>query len=285
VLADAAPPGLAIGLGGLGLSLFDLVRIYGAIARGGESLELRETLDGPSLGGMVQGAGFRKALDPEPRTPSPEPGPRVLDARAAWYLTSILAEVPAPNDAAPQGISYKTGTSYGYRDAWAIGYDGRHVVGVWVGRPDGAPVPGLKGVDAAVPILLDAFTRLGPRVPLPGPPAGVLTAATNALPPTLRHARVRDAGVGAAPAGPEIAFPPDGARLDLGFDQGAGADAILSLKVRNGYPPFTWFADGRPIGQDPFARTAEWRPVGPGYAAISVVDGRGRASRVRVYLQ
>jgi penicillin-binding protein 1C len=108
-------------------------------------------------------------------------------------------------------------------------------------------------------------------------------AATNALPPTLRHARVRDAGVGATQAGPEIAFPPDGARLDLGLDR--GADATLSLKVRNGYPPFTWFADGSPIGQEPFARTTEWRPAGPGYAAIAVVDGQGRASRVRVYLQ
>ncbi|WP_295388355.1 penicillin-binding protein 1C [uncultured Thiodictyon sp.] len=264
LLAEGAPPSLAIGLGGLGLSLFDLVRIYGAIARGGQSLDLHETLDGPAAAG---------------------PGRRVLDARAAWYLTSILSEVPAPNDAAPRGISYKTGTSYGYRDAWAIGYDGRRVVGVWVGRPDGAPVPGLKGVDMAVPILLDAFTRLGPRSPLPSAPAGVLMAATNALPPTLRHARVRDAGVGAAPAGPEIAFPPDGARLEVGFNQAAGPGATLALKVRNGYPPFTWFADDRPIGQEPFARTIEWQPVGPGYAAISVVDGRGRSSRVRVYLR
>ncbi|WP_295443421.1 penicillin-binding protein 1C [uncultured Thiodictyon sp.] len=264
VLADGAPPGLAIGLGGLGLSLFDLVRIYAAIARGGESLDLHETLDGPAVVG---------------------PGRRVLEERAAWYLTSILSEVPAPNDAAPQGISYKTGTSYGYRDAWAIGYDGRRVVGVWVGRPDGAPVPGLKGVDMAVPILLDAFTRLGPRSPLPSAPPGALMAATNALPPTLRHARVRDAGVGAAPAGPEIAFPPDGARLDVGFDQADRSGATLALKVRNGHPPFTWFADGRPIGQEPFARTIEWQPAGPGYAAISVVDGRGRSSRVRVYLR
>ena len=287
VLAEGAPPGLAIGLGGLGVSLFDLVRLYGAIARGGERLDLHETPD---------------------RT-TPVPGPPVLDGPAAWYLASILAAVPAPADAAPRGISYKTGTSYGYRDAWALGWDGRHVVGVWVGRPDGAPVPGLKGVEAAVPILLDAFARVGPRVPLPAAPPGVLTAATTALPPTLRHARVRDAGVGAAPPGPEIAFPPDGARLDLGLARapqpvpgpvpGPGAPAPpaadgvddggarpgLVLKVRHGEPPFTWFVDGRPIGQEPYARTAEWHPSGPGYAALLVVDARGRASRVRVMVR
>jgi penicillin-binding protein 1C len=59
----------------------------------------------------------------------------------------------------------------------------------------------------------------------------------------------------------------------------------LVLKVRNGHPPFTWFADGQPIAQDPWARTAEWHPTGPGYAALAVVDGRGRASRVRVYVR
>ncbi|WP_295585997.1 penicillin-binding protein 1C [uncultured Lamprocystis sp.] len=269
VLADAAPPGLAIGLGGLGVTLFDLVRIYGAIARGGAPLDLTDSRDGA-------------AANPDPESIADRP--RVLDARAAWYLTSILQEVPGPVGTAPAGIAFKTGTSYGYRDAWALGYDGRHVVGVWVGRPDGAPVPGLKGVDAAVPILLDCFARLGPRVPLPPAPAGVLLTATQALPPTLRQARVRGAGVGAVATGPEIAFPPDGARLEIGSDTGAGEGGGLALKVRGGQPPFTWFADGRPIGREPFARLLWWRPAGPGFTAIAVVDGHGRSSRVMVYL-
>lgn len=58
-------------------------------------------------------------------------------------------------------IAFKTGTSYGYRDAWSIGFDGRVTIGVWVGRPDGAPVPGLIGRTAAAPILFDAFARTG----------------------------------------------------------------------------------------------------------------------------
>jgi penicillin-binding protein 1C len=263
-LSDTSPPGLAIGLGGVGVTLTDLVRIYGAIARGGRVMPWVETLDpsGPIAAGPAQ---------------------RVLDERAAWYLGSILRDVPAPASASPVGIAFKTGTSYGYRDAWAVGWDGRHVVGVWVGRPDGAPVPGLIGIEAAAPILVDAFARLGPPVPLHSPPPGILVARTNELPPTLRRARVRGAdpyrSTGVGP--PEIAFPPDGARLDLGVEQGGS----LALKVRNGVPPFTWLADGAPIAREPFGRTALWTPSGPGYTVLSVVDGLGRGSRVRVYLR
>ncbi len=276
VLADASPPGLAVGLGGVGVTLMDLIRIYGAIAHGGECLELRETLDpAPADGKAASPIGVpRDSVNPASR--------RVLDARSAWYLGSILREVPAPSNAAPASLAFKTGTSYGYRDAWAIGFDGRHVAGVWVGRPDGAPVPGLVGIDAAAPILIDVFARLGSLVPPPPAPDGVLVAATAELPPTLRQARVRGAGPGSsATPGPEIAFPPDGARLEVGLDQGG----TLALKVRHGAPPFTWLADGAPIAREPYSRTTLWTPQGPGYAVISVIDGRGRSSRVRVYLE
>ena len=276
VLADASPPGLAVGLGGVGVTLMDLVRIYGAIARGGEVLDLRETQDpGSAEGSTASPIGAPKtAVGPVSR--------RVLEARAAWYLGSILRDVPAPSNAASASLAFKTGTSYGYRDAWAIGFDGRHVAGVWVGRPDGAPVPGLVGIDAAAPILVDVFARLGSPVPPPPAPPGVLVAATAELPPTLRQARVRGAGPGAAATpGPEIAFPPDGARLEVGLGQGG----TLALKVRHGAPPFTWLADGALIGQEPYSRTLTWTPAGPGYAVLSVIDGRGRASRVRVYLE
>lgn len=262
--AGAAPelpagraPGLAIGLGGLGLTLADLVRVYGAIARGGRALELTE-LNGRFAGGV---------------------GARVLDAPAAWYLGSILREVPLPADAAPGGVAFKTGTSYGYRDAWAIGFDGRHVAGVWLGRPDGAPVPGMMGLQAAAPLLLESFAALGPGTPLPGPPPGVLSASTMELPPTLRHARV--SGAVPAPAslpGPEIAFPPEGARLAIGVDD------ELALKVRAGRAPYLWLADGVPVAREAFRRTARWRPTGLGYRTLSVVDAEGRASRVRIYL-
>ena len=123
VLADASPPGLAVGLGGVGVTLMDLVRIYGAIARGGEVLDLRrDPGPGVSRGPTASPIGAPKtAVGTLPR--------RVLEARAAWYLGSILRDVPAPSNAASASLAFKTGTSYGYRDAWAIGFDGRHVAG------------------------------------------------------------------------------------------------------------------------------------------------------------
>lgn len=270
VLPDLTPPGLAVGLGGVGVSLTDLVHIYAAIARGGQPVVLRETLatdDG------------QWALD---RGGTPTAAP-VLEPRAAWSVASILAGVPAPTHSASGAVAFKTGTSYGYRDAWAIGFDGRHVVGVWVGRPDGAPVPGLAGIDAAAPILFEVFARLGPHTPLPAAPPGVLHANSAELPPPLRRVQDRHAtALGGADA-PQIAYPPDGARVDLGLNQGRPVD--LALRVRQGVPPFTWFVDDAPVVREPYARTAHWTPAGSGYVRIAVVDARGRSSRVSVFVE
>ena len=124
----------------------------------------------------------------------------MLDERAAWYVASILAGAPGPDHVSPGSIAFKTGTSYGYRDAWAIGFDGRHVIGVWVGRPDNAPVPGLIGIDAAAPILMDAFARIGGTTRAPrraaGNPGGDRrqpAAAAPALPLAERAAGRRGA--------------------------------------------------------------------------------------------
>src|SRR5690606_30938599 len=135
-------PSLAVGLGGVGISLRDLVSVYAAIGNGGMSVSLRD--------------GIKAAETAQHAAP-------VLDPVAAWYVADILADVAPPLNGSPGRIAYKTGTSYGYRDAWAIGFDGRTVIGVWVGRPDGAPVPGLAGITGAAPILFEAFDRLGQR--------------------------------------------------------------------------------------------------------------------------
>src|SRR6478736_5165475 len=169
VLPKGEAPGLAMGLGGVGVTLTDLVALYCGLARLGTTVALTERVDGE------QG-------DNTPR--------RLIDPVAAWQVANVLLGTPPPDNAAGGCIAFKTGTSYGYRDAWAIGFDGRYTIGVWVGRPDGAPVPGLVGRAAAAPILFDAFARTG-KLPaaLPRAPTGARIAATAKLPPPLQRFR------------------------------------------------------------------------------------------------
>jgi penicillin-binding protein 1C len=245
------------------VTLRDLVSIYAAIARGGAPVHLEDGI-GPAAPDTVVAAP-------------------VLDKVAAWYVSDILSDVPPPLNGSFGRIAYKTGTSYGYRDAWSIGFDGKTVIGVWVGRPDGTPVPRLSGIGSAAPILFEAFDRLGtPAVPLPGPPPGAIIATNAGLPGPLRRFRNPDANLVAADPAPEIAFPADGVDIDLGL--AAGGDRPLTVKVRNGVPPFTFFANGAPFGRSAFARQESWRPDGPGYVTLSVLDAEGRSAMVRVFV-
>jgi penicillin-binding protein 1C len=262
-LPDMSAAGLAVGLGGVGISLRDLVALYGAIARGGRPVALH--------------------AEPAPRTPTAEPAP-VLEPLAAWYVADILADVPPPTIGARGRIAYKTGTSYGYRDAWSIGFDGRTVIGVWAGRADGAPVSGLSGIGTAAPVLFEAFDKMGgDRVPLAPAPRGALIAGNGDLPAPLKRFRGNDIVAGKSPDTPEIAFPPDGVQVDLGIR--AGDPMPLMIKIRNGQPPFTWFANGLPIARTPFARSESWAPDGPGFVTLSVVDSAGRSDRVTVFVE
>ncbi len=263
LLPDQTAAGLAVGLGGVGVTLRDLVSIYAAIGRGGSPVKLRD------------------GVTPAPEQPALSP--QVLDPVAAWYVTDILRDVPPPLTGTPGRIAYKTGTSYGFRDAWSVGYDGKTVIGVWVGRPDGAPVPGIAGITAAAPILFEAFDRLGsPAAPFRSAPPGVLFATNAELPAPLKRFRHPDDDVVAKDAAPEIAYPADGVDVDLGL--AAGADAPLMVKVRNGSPPFTFFANGAPFGRTAFARQEAWTPDGPGYVTLSVVDSKGRSAAVKVFI-
>jgi penicillin-binding protein 1C len=262
-LPDMSAAGLAVGLGGVGISLRDLVSVYAAIARGGRPVALHP--------------------EPVPIVVSADTAP-VLDPLAAWYVSDILADVPPPTIGARGRIAYKTGTSYGYRDAWSIGFDGRTVIGVWAGRADGAPVSGLSGIGTAAPVLFEAFDKMGgERAPLPPAPRGALISSNGELPAPLKRFRGTDTLANKAPDTPQIAFPPDGVQVDLGIR--AGDPMPLMIKIRNGQPPFTWFANGVPIAQTPFSRAESWEPDGPGFVTLSVVDSAGRSDRVTVFVE
>ncbi|EIC22670.1 penicillin-binding protein 1C [Thiorhodovibrio frisius] len=260
------PAGLAIALGGVGLRLRDLMALYTAIARGGQPVALSE----------------QRALSTTSPTRRPSPPTPVLDPRAAWYLTSILSGANATNGGAA-AIAVKTGTSFGYRDAWALGFDGRHVVGVWAGRPDGAPVTELTGASVAVPILVDAFARLGRPTAFPAAPPGILQLSSDQLPSPLQKVGSRSAHGFASPQ-VQIAYPPDGARIDLNAANSSSSPPALILKARGGQPPFRWIINGQPIRSDAFARSSRWYPDGRGFARVLLIDAAGSQATTQIFI-
>lgn len=244
-LPDGEEPGLAIALGGLGTTMADLMNLYAGIARGGVTAPLHWR-----AGGVAEGQ-------------------RILSDTAAWYLGDILSEVPPPPNAPRIGLSYKTGTSYGHRDAWAFGFDGRHVVGIWMGRADGAAVPGAFGAALSAPLLFEAFSRIDEHVtPRRPPPPGALTLSNAQLPGPLRRFDP-DAGIVEA-NGPVITFPPEGAVL------AHQPDLPLLARVAEGTPPFTWLWNGAPVATGLHDREIALETQA-GFAELTVIDAAGRA--------
>jgi penicillin-binding protein 1C len=257
-------PGLAMGLGGVGVTLQDLAMLYSGLPRLGTTRPLREIMD-----------------QHEAREPM-----RLMDRVAAWEVGNVLLGTPPPENAPRNHIAFKTGTSYGYRDAWSVGFDGRMTIGVWVGRPDGAPVPGLIGRNAAAPILFDAFARSGKApAPLPRPPKGTLVDTNARLPSPLR--RFRPSGdlirAGSAQA-LHIQFPLDGSRVDVDRSDGPEA-AAMPVRVSGGVLPITMLLNGRAVGEIDGRRQSLVDPPGPGFARLTVIDATGAADTVVLRIQ
>jgi penicillin-binding protein 1C len=265
VLPKDEAPGLAMGLGGVGVSLQDLALLYAGLARLGATHPLREIMD---------------ASD-DPREPR-----RLMEQVAAWQVGNVLLGTPPPENATGGRIAFKTGTSYGYRDAWSVGFDGRITIAVWVGRPDGAPVPGLVGRTAAAPILFDAFARTG-KLPaaLPRPPKGALIAANPKLPLPLRRFRqIGDLVRSGAETAPHIQFPLNGSRIDI--DRAGGREAsAMPVKVSGGALPMTMLVNGISVGEIDGRRQRLIDPPGPGFARLTVIDATGTADTVVVRIE
>ncbi|MDY7550955.1 penicillin-binding protein 1C [Pseudomonas veronii] len=165
-LPALAEPNLALILGGAGSRLEDLVSGYSAFARDGRSATIRLQPD-----------------DTLKERPLLSPG-------SAWIVRRILSGQARP-DRDPRAelvqrpvLAWKTGTSYGFRDAWAIGVGPRYLIGVWIGRPDGTPVPGQFGLASAAPLMLQVHDVLtnrdsqrGISAPVKPVPANVGVAA------------------------------------------------------------------------------------------------------------
>jgi penicillin-binding protein 1C len=161
-LPRGVAPNLSVILGGAGVRLEDLAGAYTALNRGGVAGRVRYSADA--------------ALTER----------RLLSDGAAWIVRDILEANPRPGYApgtfdpgSRPRVAWKTGTSYGFRDAWAVGATRAYTVAVWIGRPDGTPLPGQYGAVTALPLLFQVVDSLprGALAATPQPPPASVTQA------------------------------------------------------------------------------------------------------------
>ncbi len=235
-LPAGGAPGLPVALGGVGITLEDLVALTAALGDG-------------RAGRVVWRAGERGTLR------------ALVSPAAAGAVRAILAASPVPQgfppQASPPRYAWKTGTSWGHRDAWAVGMSATHTIGVWVGRPDGTPLPGETGRRLALPLLLRAFALMPDPGPLP---------QAEPLPPAPALARL-----GAREADRlRLVFPPPGGQLALG--------RAVTLRAAGGQRPLTFLVDGAPVASERHRRDALWLPASPGAYRVTVIDSSGVAA-------
>lgn len=254
--AQTKAPGLALALGGEGVTLRDLAVLYAALGDEGVAKPLAWT-------------------EEEARRRARSGGHRLVRPEAARQVLDILREAPAPKGRIPSaltqggpGMAYKTGTSYGFRDAVAAGVVGGYVIIVWTGRADGGARGGLTGREAALPMLFDA--------------ADVLAAPASSAPRiTPKDAPAALATLERPDAGPNLIFPPNGATVQVE----AFGPSSRGLVLAAGGEALRWYVEGRPLPVDAVSGRAVWRPSAPGFYDVTVIDGQGREARSKVRIK
>ena len=263
------PNNLAIALGGVGFSLYDLTKAYLHIANPESAVELKSLYSDKPI-------SHSKVFKHRP----------LLSRQAAYYVSHILRGATPPKNAKPGELAYKTGTSYGYRDGWAVGFDGKHLVAVWIGRPDGGATTNLTGIGAAGPLLFDTFQHIGEkRVPFHAAPPGILRASGDDLPPPLRYFDKKKRRLAANTQEPsidkvQIAFPPRGAEFFMSHQRRNNFQ--IALKASGGKLPLTWLVDGQLISSKAYKRESAFHPNEKGFIEFSVIDALGKTDRVQV---
>jgi penicillin-binding protein 1C len=256
-------PGLAVALGGVGVSLEQLVTMYVALARGGSFKELSFT-----KGDEAKEA--RHFFDPETTS----------------LVFDVLKGTPRPLGRSgrrdKRKIAYKTGTSSGNRDVLALGFNKNYTVGVWMGHPRAKPMTGKTGARTAAPLLFKIFDIL-PTHPVEGP-ASLEILPVKKTPKSLRKLQVSGEEAKGANSKPfSISFPVEGTRIPL-RQRRFGPLTVFPIKLRDGKRPFSIFVNDRLMRSSNLTRSIPWSPKEPGFYSITAVDREGIVATSRVEL-
>lgn len=212
-------PDLAVCLGGVGMCLNDLVRLSALMASG-------------------------KLFKPQTNQ---------------WLQNTLMTSIMPDNRHTNPGIAFKTGTSYGYRDSWAVGYDNDHVVGIWVGRADGTPCVGFSGRTTAVPLMLKVFEQIGIN--------------SLKISPDLQNENLNLHFAEQQNFDFKITMPKDNTVI-------AAIDNQPIFLNTNSHDLVKWYVNGKYIGES--KNTLEWRPQGIGFYKITAENEKKEISTALV---
>ncbi len=278
---NEGPASLPLALGGVGITLEDMVRLYAALAQNGHV------------------ASRLVYFTPKNAPSQPIQQHIFLKAESAYQIWHILYNSPKPagllsSSQAMPPVAFKTGTSYGQRDAWAFGVTEHYTIGVWVGRADGQPCSECVGIQTAAPILWQILPLLPQanqqKILLP-PNTNIISARTTAdLPLALQrfYTGHRTLNIHSALHSTSakqtyslaLRYPYEGARLIFSQDDMSG----LPLKATGGKRPLRWYVNGKLIPNDPLSSEAVWTRPEAGFSRISVIDSMGSIASVEIFI-
>jgi len=231
-LPQGSAASLPVILGGAGITLDHLLALYVALATDGSVAPLK----------YLPGATSRPV--------------KLLSRVSAAEVAAILTRpIPGSN---VRGIAWKTGTSAGNRDSWAIGFDRAHAVAVWIGRPDGSARPGRAAADVALPV----FARIFGLLPASPRSSDASSIAASEVPESL----------GEAPASDPLQIlspPPEATFSGL---------VPIPLRAAGGERPLTFVVNGTPIPSILALREVQFLPPSPGFYQVTVLDAAGHSA-------
>lgn len=275
------PPGtdasLPIALGGADISLEYLMQLYTALADDGKVTPLIFTT-----------------------RQSRAPGKRFISNHSRQQITRILKGSRSPFQTVPtvfsktaEPVAFKTGTSYGARDAWSIGYRGRYVIGIWVGKATAQPHSGFYGMSAAAPIMMElahilpSQTTAASQVSLE--PVRQADAPQNAVNPTPwdklpLHQQYFDAPdllTAQKHQNPKVSFSYPYPDSLMAFDP----MHPIALEIKHGTRPFQWYVNGQKLSVSKIKRRVMWQAKTAGFYDMVVIDKDGFKAATRIRLK